>query len=228
MTDNELLIKKELDRYFEGNICAVFGILGNIKAESNCRGNNLQNSYEKKLGFTDETYTAAIDNGLYTKEQFVYDHAGYGLCQWTFWSRKQSLYDYWIKCYAFLSISDVSMQVAFLNTEISTSLRNKLMAAKTVEEAARIFMLDFEKPANQSEENIQRRCNIAKELYIDWLSTRTQNELNELPISVPEDEAKTSKKELAYDTILTCIDSFKVYLDILKNAIKDLGDIPHD
>ena len=225
MTDNELLVKKELDRYFGGEVCAVFGILGNIKAESNCRGDNLQNSYEKKLGFTDETYTAAIDNGSYTVEQFKNDHAGYGLCQWTFWSRKQGLYDYWKEYYPDRSISYIPMQVAFLYNEISTALENKLLNAQTVEETARIFMLDFEKPANQSEENIQRRCQIARDLYMDYLSQKYNDELT---VSVPEDETKTSKKELAYDTILTCIDSFKVYLDILKNAIKDLGDIPHD
>ena len=32
--------------------CAVFGLLGNIQAESAFIPNNLQDSYERKLGFT--------------------------------------------------------------------------------------------------------------------------------------------------------------------------------
>ena len=212
MTDNELLIKKELDRYFEGNVCAVFGILGNIKAESNCRGNNLQNSYEKKLGFTDETYTAAIDNGSYTKEQFMNDHAGYGLCQWTFWSRKQSLYDYWKAYYSDRSISYIPMQVAFLYNEINTGLENRLLSAQTVEEAARVFMLDFEKPANQSEENIQRRCQIARDLYMDYLSNKYQEDLT---VSVPE-------KEDPMDKILTALKGIQSELARLTEAITEM------
>jgi hypothetical protein len=53
--------------------------MGNLYAESGLRSNNLQNTYEKKLGMTDEQYTAAVDNGSYTN--FVRDAAGYGLAQ---------------------------------------------------------------------------------------------------------------------------------------------------
>ena len=212
MTDNELLVKQELDKYFGENICAVFGILGNIKAESNCRGNNLQNSYEKKLGFTDETYTTAIDNGSYTLEQFKNDHAGYGLCQWTFWSRKENLYNHWKKYYPSSSISSVEMQVAFLYKEISNALGQKLLNSQTVEEAARIFMLDFEKPANQSEENIQRRCQIARDLYMDYLSAKYQEDLT---VSVPE-------KEDPMDKILNALKGIQSELARLTEAITEM------
>lgn len=168
------------------NVCAAFGILGNIKAESNCRGNNLQNSYEKKLGFTDETYTKAIDNGSYTEEQFIRDGAGYGLCQWTYWSRKQALYCFWKEQIPspemIFSISDVDLQVSFLFKEISTSLMDKLLNCTTIEEATRLFMLEYEKPADQSEENIKRRCEISKQLYLDYMksSVRTTDEIYEM------------------------------------------------
>ena len=36
-----------------GNAYGVAGIMGNMYAESGLRPNNLQNSYEKKLGYTD-------------------------------------------------------------------------------------------------------------------------------------------------------------------------------
>lgn len=227
MTDNELLVKQELDKLFGENICAVFGILGNIKAESNCRGNNLQNSYEKKLGFTDETYTEALDNGTYTKDDFTYDHAGYGLCQWTYWSRKENLYDFWKRCYPTSSISDIPMQVSFLYIEIGDVLRNKLMSASTVEEAARIFMLDFEKPANQSEENIQRRCQMARDLYMDYLSMKYQEDLtanDRVSISEDDEDIYESKKGFSYLQIVNSLESMKVYLDIMINAVKSLAE----
>lgn len=41
------------------------GLMGNLYAESGLKPTNLQNSSEKKLGLTDDTYTAAVDNGDY-------------------------------------------------------------------------------------------------------------------------------------------------------------------
>ena len=76
------------------NEFGVAGLMGNLNAESSFKPSNLQGAYEKSLGFTDETYTTAVDNGTYTKDQFINDKAGYGLAQWTYWSRKQSLYEY--------------------------------------------------------------------------------------------------------------------------------------
>lgn len=65
------------------------GLMGNLFAESGLNPKNLQNSFEKKLGHTDDSYTAAVDNGTYSN--FVKDSAGYGLAQWTYWSRKQNM-----------------------------------------------------------------------------------------------------------------------------------------
>ena len=61
---------------------ACAGVEGNLYAESGCRSNNLENAYEKKLGLSDEEYTAKVNSGEYTN--FVNDSAGYGLAQWTY------------------------------------------------------------------------------------------------------------------------------------------------
>lgn len=42
------------------------GTMGNLDPESGLNPKNLQNTYEKSLGYTDETYTAAVDSGKYT------------------------------------------------------------------------------------------------------------------------------------------------------------------
>ena len=55
------------------------GLMGNLYAESGLRPNNLQNSYEGKLGMADAEYTEMVDRGTYTN--FGNDRAGYGLAQ---------------------------------------------------------------------------------------------------------------------------------------------------
>ncbi len=75
-----------------GNAYGVAGLLGNIRAESGCKSAVLQRSYEKKLNITSAEYTRLVDERAYP--DFVNDKAGYGLAQWTFWSRKQALLDY--------------------------------------------------------------------------------------------------------------------------------------
>ena len=50
------------------------------------------NSYESKLGYNDDSYTAAVDNGTYTN--FGNDSAGYGLVQFTYSGYKKGLLEY--------------------------------------------------------------------------------------------------------------------------------------
>jgi len=88
------------------------GVMGNIWGESGFKSNNLEQTYEDSLGYTDETYTEAIDKGEYTREQFTNDSAGYGLAQWTWWSLKEGLYDFaQSRC---TSISDEELQIEYL------------------------------------------------------------------------------------------------------------------
>ena len=96
------------------NDFAIAGIMGNIYAESGFKPTNLQNTYEKKMGYTDASYTAAVDDGSYTN--FVKDSAGYGLVQWTYWSRKQALLEYARSVGK--SIGDLSMQLDFMWKEM--------------------------------------------------------------------------------------------------------------
>lgn len=150
----------------EGNEYGVAGVLGNIEAESDLRSNNLQNSYEKenKLNMTDKEYTAAVDNGTYTN--FIQDRAGYGLAQWTYWSRKEWLYNYAQECKK--SIQDFDMQLDFLWKELSRDFKkvvNNLKNATSVREASDTMLLDFEKPANQTEENQIARANRSQRYY---------------------------------------------------------------
>jgi len=85
------------------------GLMGNLYAESGLRPNNLQNSYEGKLGMADAEYTERVDSGSYTN--FAHDCAGYGLAQWTYHTRKANLHKFAKD--AGKSIGDLEMQLGY-------------------------------------------------------------------------------------------------------------------
>ncbi len=147
-----------------GNEYGVAGLMGNIYAESGLRSNNLQNAYETKLGYTDATYTTAVDNGSYTN--FVHDSAGYGLAQWTYYSRKQALLDY-AKA-SKKSIGDYEMQLDFLYKELSgsyASVLSELKNAKTVLEASNAVLTKFERPADMGTAVQNKRASFGQKYY---------------------------------------------------------------
>lgn len=132
------------------NDYGVAAFMGNLYAESGLNPRNLQNSYEKSLGYTDDTYTAAVDSGAYSG--FVRDAAGYGLAQWTYWSRKEALLAY-VKA-AGASVGDLEAQLGFLRKELAESYPSILAAlksAKSVREASDVILTKYERPADQSE-----------------------------------------------------------------------------
>lgn len=160
---------------------AVAGVLGNIWAESGFLSNNLENSAESRLGYTDVSYTEAINNDLYSREQFISDSAGYGLAQWTSSGRKAGLYDF-AKSRG-VSIDDVDLQIEYLIGEITYSggadgyasyalvnyykgyTPDDWINAESPEEAAAAFCWVFERPAGNS---TLKRENIAREYYEEF------------------------------------------------------------
>lgn len=157
--------------------------LGNLKAESNLKANNLQNSYEKSLGMDDETYTVAVDSGAYSKASFYNDKAGYGLAQWTYWTRKKAMYEYIVERLK-KSIGDAEAQFDFLLYELSTSysgLVQKLKNCKTVKEASDLILTQFEKPADQSDSVKNKRAAYGSEYYAA-LSGKTENDSSAVEI----------------------------------------------
>lgn len=150
-----------------GNAFGVAGLMGNLQAESGLRPNNLENRYASASGWSDEGYTAAVDSGVITRDMFQ-DGWGYGLAQWTYWSRKRDLYDYAKKRGA--SIGDLDMQLEYLWAELGQyrSVLTTLLNARSVREASDAVLLDFEKPANQSEENCVARAKLGQRFYDEF------------------------------------------------------------
>lgn len=154
-------------RFFKNkglNDFGIAGLMGNLQAESGLSPINLQNSYNKKLGLSDEEYTKRVDNGSYTN--FVRDSAGYGLAQWTYWSRKIGLFNSLKQ--SGKSIGDLEGQCEFLYYELSTSYRgvlSVLMNAHSVKEASDCVLTKFERPADQGDKVKATRLNFANIFY---------------------------------------------------------------
>lgn len=146
--------------------------MGNLFAESGFIPTNLQNSYESKLGMNDASYTAAVDNGSYTN--FTHDSAGYGLAQWTYWSRKQGLFQL---CKSRgKSIGDLNTQLDFLYQELTTNYSQLLKILKTtssVEEASNLVVTQFERPADQSFDALKQRA-LYSQCYFNTYSTQKE------------------------------------------------------
>ena len=192
-SDNETIIWDYLKSKIN-NSYGVAGLMGNLQAESALRPNNLQNSYETKLGYNDDTYTQAVDNGSYTN--FVHDSAGYGLAQWTYWSRKQNLLNF--KNNSNKSIGDLTLQLDFLFNELSTSYKgvlNGLVNSKSVKEASDLVLTQFERPKDQSDNVKNKRCQLGQDIYNRHVDLTTQQNNDIIYIVKPGDTLSKIAKQ---------------------------------
>ena len=153
------------------------GLMGNLYAESGLSPINLQNTYEKSLGYTDAAYTAAVDAGTYAN--FVHDSAGYGLAQWTYWSRKEALLTY-AKSKG-RSIGDLGMQLEFLLKELTGyGLLDALKTAASVREASDMILLNFEKPASMNSEETKNKRAGYGQTYYDKFANQNETEEDDM------------------------------------------------
>lgn len=132
-------------------------------AESGLKPNNLQNSYAKLFGMTDAEYTLAVDKGTY--KDFATDGAGYGIAQWTYKARKQNMLAA-SKC-MHMSIGNLGFQLYFLCAELRnySVVLDILRTATSIQQASDAFLTMYEKPANTTQENKNRRANLSLEFY---------------------------------------------------------------
>ncbi len=151
----KMLSEKNLDH------SAISAIMGNLYAESGLNPGNLQNTFESSLG-TDKAYTDKLNAKRYSKRDFSSDGAGYGLAQWTFSSRKENLYDRTIS--QGKKIDDIDAQLNFLYDEmVQSGILDRINNRPDLAENTKDFMLNFERPQDQSIEAIHQRQQYAKD-----------------------------------------------------------------
>lgn len=146
------------------------GLMGNLKAESNLDPENVQNTFESRMGYTDQGYTSEVDYGVY--KEFAGDGAGYGLAQWTYHTRKAALLEY-AKSQK-KSIGDLDMQLDFLLRELREdypALYAQLCSVEDVRTASDAVLTQFERPADMSEAVKSKRAGFAAEFLRDFGGT---------------------------------------------------------
>ena len=118
------------------------GLMGNMQAESGMKSNIVQ---RRMTALSDGEYTRRADAG---EPDFIRDGAGYGLCQWTYWSRKQALLRFARE--RGVSVGDEGMQVEFCLSELCgeyPALRRFLCETQDVRAAAERVCREYERPA---------------------------------------------------------------------------------
>jgi hypothetical protein len=133
------------------------GLMGNMQAESSMQANIAQRGMTT---LADDVYTAAADRGMI---DFVHDSVGYGLCQWTYWSRKQGLLSF--AADSGVSVGDEDTQVQFCVKELREDFPNVwvvLTGSHDLYECARIVCLQYERPAVN---NVDKRYRFAQDFF---------------------------------------------------------------
>lgn len=156
-----------------GNEYGVAGVIGNAQAESYVCPFVKQGDVPPTNASVD--YTKTIDNGYVSESEF-YNYkgggGGYGLCQWTWWRRKQALYQAWKKG-GYDSISNVHLATSFLWSELTgtvgysdyATIGPRLKTVTSIMEASNIILKEFEKPKNQGTDVQQLRATYGEYYY---------------------------------------------------------------
>lgn len=133
---------------------------GNMMCESNMQADIAQRGMTK---LADAEYTAAADSDAI---DFALDAVGYGLCQWTYFSRKQRLLEYAKSMGA--SVGDEETQVNFCLKELRgeyPALWSYLTTTQDLYGAAARICKEYERPAVN---NIADRANAGNALYMQY------------------------------------------------------------
>lgn len=151
------------------------GLMGNLQAESGLLPTRVETLCLKRLAeigrqYTNSTYTAFVDDGTITKDEFLnplpYKQYGYGLAQWTSPGRKAGLYALAKK--ERKSIGNLNLQLDYLVDELQADYKavwNLLVTTDSILEASNAVLLRFEEPADCGPSVRQQRYMMAIAIY---------------------------------------------------------------
>lgn len=158
--------------------CAM---MGNMYCESLLKSNIVET--RSPLGGADYTYN--VDHDIMPKQQFVNDSYGYGLCQWTWHTRKENLYDYAKSLN--ISIGDEQMQCGFCIQELQqyyVGLYRDLCSTDNLPEATKRICAEYEQPQIN---NFADRINAAQRYFNQLATGDTSCAEDACPIEYPEE-----------------------------------------
>lgn len=147
---------------------SIAGIMGNMESESNCEACRVQGDFTNDRS-TSIAYAKAVNTGEKSEAQFCKDALGWGLCQWTYWSRKQNLLN---SCRSQgKGIGDEEAQLAFMLAEMQmefTNMWRRLLVCTSITDAAGLVCREYERPAVL---NITDRAKYGQQIYNTYHGT---------------------------------------------------------
>lgn len=194
MTEQEKNAKYIFDALTEAGCTrqGAGGVLGNLEAESGIYPCRMQGDFQTGFVRSQQYAQAAMTGDL---SSWAHDAIGFGLAQWTYWTRKMELLSLAKNTNTF--VGDLNLQVLFLIKELKRDFpavwRMLCSEDASLYGCSNAMLLQFERPADMSEAVQQHRY--TRSNY--WL-----NRLNELSTtSVPsaptvaQNEAETPQSE---------------------------------
>ena len=147
---------------------AALGFLGNWQCESGNEPFRLQGDFSP-YKTASKAYVQGVTNGSISREQFAKDQKGFGLAQWTFYSRKYALYDFWKA--SGKALDNAEMQTEFALKELRTdykALFDFLKSTTDVFTATSRICREYERPAvNNIDARFQAANRIKNEIDLD-------------------------------------------------------------
>lgn len=152
---------------------AALGMMGNMQCESGLEPNRLQGDFNP-FRTTSKSYVQRVTRGDISQYNFAHDQLGFGLCQWTFYTRKYDLYDFWKE--SGKNLDDAEMQTQFVLKEMKRdydreiyvkdekkwiNLWQLLLKSNDIFECTKYICKIFERPTVN---NIDARFRAAKQL----------------------------------------------------------------
>jgi hypothetical protein len=189
------------------------GMLGNLMAESSLRANNAQDGM---TSLSDAGYTEKFDNDPVSCYK---DGVGYGLAQWTYWTRKKALAEFANS--RGVSIADEDMQVDFAVHELRTDysgLFSFLCQTDDMYAATDRICREFERPAVN---NVVKRYELAQVFDRDLRDVRPV----EAPYFPPDQSILILQAVLVANGYNTELTGYKDehFLQTLREFVKDIG-----
>ena len=213
-------IWNELKRRGFSDVAAA-AIMGNLEAESNCVSFRVQGDFSKDFQRSAE-YTAQVNNGTISQHDFVYDGpggGGYGLCQWTYYSRKAGLYHLAFSEWQ-CSIGDEILQIAWLAAELTQPEFNKVLqtlkTSTSIKECSDIFCTQYEKPTDQSAAALAKRADNGRAFYQEFSQAEAED-----PDGIPDDTGKIEITEEQLRTFSKAMLIEKTLKDLLEMVMSD-------
>lgn len=184
---------------------------GNMYCESTLHSNIAQRGM---TSLSDDEYTAAADAGTI---DFVHDSVGYGLCQWTYYTRKQKLLEY-ARAYG-TSVGDETMQVKFCLEELRTEYADlwaELQTTNLLYNAAARICKEYERPAVN---NIQDRASAGNMMYMQY-----GTELENMIAEDSECKACMLNLEVPTNNLKKADSTASDFPQISENSVSNAGD----